>query len=176
MKPDALIVIDVQRELVGEHPYQATQLLERILALQTACRAKGIPVMFVQHTEDEGPLVHGEPTWHIESEIAPLPAEWVFEKHERSAFYQTGLDARLKALGAKKLLLCGMQTEYCVDSTTKAGFELGYSITIPQGCTTTYDNAILKASDIILFYERYIWNGHLATVEPLEQVLDSIRR
>ena len=175
MKPDALIVIDVQRELVGQHPYQEKQLLEKILTLQTACRANGIPVMFVQHTEEEGPLVHGEPTWNIAPEIAPMPAEWVFEKHDRSAFRQTGLDARLKALGAKRLLLCGMQTEYCVDSTIKAGFELGYSITVPQGCTTTYDNRILKASDIILFYERYIWNDHLATVEPLDAVLESIR-
>ena len=69
----------------------------------------------------------------------------------------------------------GMQTEYCVDSTIKAAFELGYAITVPFGCTSTYDNRLFHAPDLITYYERYIWNGNLAQGEPMEKVLESIR-
>ena len=104
----------------------------------------------------------------IASSIAPEPGEPVFEKHFNSAFRQTGLDAHLRLLGAKHLLLCGMQTEYCVDTSVKVAFELGYTVNLPVGGTTTFDNRIFKAADLITYYERYIWAGSLAKVLPVE--------
>lgn len=174
MKPDALIVIDVQKALVDDHPYQEETVLASIGSLIAACRGRGIPVVYVQHEEDEGGLVRGTEGWQVDSRIAPLAGDARFYKRYNSAFRDTGLHAHLQGLGAKNLLLCGMQTEYCVDTTCKVAFELGYSVTIPRGATTTYDNRLFKAQDLIRYYEYFIWAGSLAKTVPMDTALAEI--
>lgn len=176
MKPDAMIVIDVQQGLVAEHPYREAETLDGIARLADACRAQGIPVIYVQHEEDEeGGLVRGTSAWEIAEAVAPKPGEARFYKRFNSSFHDTGLHAHLQALGAKALLLCGMQTEYCVDTTCKVAFDLGYSVTIPRGGTTTYDNRLFTAANLITFYERYIWTGSLAQTAEVDTLLTAIR-
>lgn len=175
MKPDAMIVIDVQQALVAEHPYREAETLAGIARLADACRAQGIPVVYVQHEEAEGSLVHGTPGWEIAPAVAPHPGEARFYKRFNSSFHDTGLHAHLQALGARNLLLCGMQTEYCVDTTCKVAFDLGYSVTIPRGGTTTFDNRLFKAADLIIFYERYIWTESLAQTAEVDALLEAIR-
>ena len=175
MKPDALIVIDVQTALVALHPYEEDAFLARLRRLITACRRSKVPVIYVRHGEDvpEG-LVPGTPGWQIDASIAPAPGEPVVDKRFSSAFRQTDLQARLNAMGAKNLILCGMQTEYCVDTTCRVAFELGYAPTIPQGCTTTFDDGLFTAKDMQTYYENLIWDGRFARVLPLEDVLAEI--
>lgn len=174
MKPDALIVIDVQKVLVDDHPYQEDTLLGHIQSLIAACRSQGIPVVYVQHEEDEGGLVRGTEGWQIDSRLAPLAGDARFFKRFGSAFRGTGLHEHLHALGVRNLMLCGMQTEYCVDTTCKVAFELGYGVTIPRGATTTYDNRLFKAQDLIRYYEYFIWAGSLANTVPMETALAEI--
>ena len=175
MKPDALIVIDVQKGLTDAHPWQEEVVLANIQSLIAVCRSKGIPVVYVQHEEDEaGGLVPGTPAWEVDARIAPLAGEARFTKRFNSAFRGTELQAHLKAMGAQNLLLCGMQTEYCVDVTCKVAFELGYNVTIPRGGTTTYDNRLFTAQDLIKYYEYFIWAGSLAKTLPMEALLADI--
>lgn len=173
MKPDALIVIDVQTALVGEHPYEEKAFLERLQRLIAACRQAAVPVLYIRHCEDDEPegLMPGTRGWEIATPVAPLPGEPVIDKRFSSAFRHTELRARLTAMGAKNLILCGMQTEYCVDTTCRVAFELEYALTIPQGCTTTFDNGLFAAKDLLTYYERMIWDGRFARVLPLESVL-----
>lgn len=175
MKPDALLVIDVQTALVALHPYEEDVFLARLQRLITACRQNKVPVIYIRHGEDvpEG-LLPGTPGWEIAASIAPAPDEPVVDKHFSSAFRQTDLQARLDAMGAKNLILCGMQTEYCVDTTCRVAFELGFVTTVPQGCTTTFDNGLFTAKEMLTYYERMIWDGRFARVLPLEDVLAEI--
>jgi nicotinamidase-related amidase len=176
MKPDVMIMIDVQAELVDAHPYQGKTLIQNLQALLAACREQGVPVIYVQHSELDGSeLRHGSRGWQIARSVAPKEGEPAFEKHNNSAFRGTGLHEHLQAMGAKNLLLCGMQTEYCVDTTVKVAFELGYSVLIPSGATGTFDNEILPANKIIDFYENRIWSGGMATVVSMEAALVTIR-
>ncbi len=174
MKPDALIVIDVQKALVDDHPYQEETVLANIRNLIAACRSRGIPVVYVQHEEDEGGLVRDTEGWQVDNRIAPLAGDARFFKRYNSAFRGTGLHGHLQAIGAHNLLLCGMQTEYCVDTTCKVAFELGYNVTIPRGGTTTYDNRLFKAQDLIKYYEYFIWAGSLARTIPMDAALAEI--
>ena len=114
MKPDVLIVIDVQTALVDLHPYQKDAFLARLQRLITACRQHKVPVIYIRHGEDdpEGLMV-GTPGWEIDAAVVPAPGDPVVDKRYSSAFRQTNLQARLDAMGAKNLILCGMQTEYC---------------------------------------------------------------
>ncbi len=176
MKPDALIVIDVQTALVEAHPYREEALIHHLQTLLAACRAGGVPVIYVRHGEDEeGGLNPGTPGWEIAAAIAPQKGEPVFDKRYNSAFRGTGLHGHLQAMGAQNLLICGMQVEYCVDTTIKVAFELGYHVTVPRDATGTFDNDILPAEKIVSFYENNVWHGELATVVPMEDALASIR-
>ena len=69
------------------------------------------------------------------------------------------------------LILMGMQTEYCIDATCKAAFELGYGVVIPTGATTTYDNEFMSGEATVRFYEEKIWAGRVADLMPAEAVL-----
>jgi nicotinamidase-related amidase len=175
MKPDALIVIDVQQGLTDMHPYQEETVIGNIQKLIAACRKAGVPVIYVQHEETEaGGLVRDTPAWQVDSRIAPQDSDARFYKNVNSAFRGTGLHEHLQALGAHNLLLCGMQTEYCVDVSCKVAFELGYSVTLPRGGTTTYDNRLFKAQDLIKYYEYFIWAGRLAKTAPMDTLLSEL--
>jgi len=173
MKPDAMIVIDVQTMLVEAHPCNEETLIGNIQKLLSACRANGVPVIYVQHGDEE--LVHGTRDWEIASAVAPKAGEKVFEKHFNSAFRGTGLNDYLQSQGIKNLLICGMQTEYCVDTSVKVAFELGYAIRIPQGGTGTFDNGPFKGCDLIEYYENRIWQDAFADVVTMETELADIR-
>lgn len=175
MKPDVLIVIDVQKGLVNEHPYRENELIEIIQRLLEASRKNNVPVIYIQHEEnEEGGLVHGSDAWQIAQPVAPQPGEKIFEKQFNSAFRKTGLHEYLQSIEAKNIILCGMQTEYCVDVTTKVAFELGYDVRIPVEGTATYDNKLFSASDLVKFYQWYIWHNRYAQVVPVEALIADI--
>lgn len=175
MSYDALIVIDMQTALVKANPYNKTAVIANITELLTTCRIRGLPVIYIQHDGGAGDeLEHGSAGWELYEEIAPLPSEKVFEKQYNSAFRSTGLREHLDTIGAKNIILCGMQTEYCVDVTCKVAFEYGYKVTIPQYATTTFDNAFASGKDLSEYYENKIWNNRYAQVTGMGQVLSAI--
>ncbi len=172
VKSTALLVIDVQQGLLDWHPHHADALLRDIKALQDRARKSGTEVIFVRHNEDdkEG-LFLGCPAWEIGAAIAPADGERIFDKRYSSAFKDTGLDDYLKSRGIQTLVICGMQTEYCVDASVKSAFEHGYKVFIPKNGTTTYDASIAPADKLRAFYENDIWNGRFADVIPLDEAL-----
>lgn len=177
MNYEALIIVDMQTALVKAEPYNRTVVIENIKALLNACRKIELPVIYIQHDGGNGDeLEHGSSGWAIYEGIAPLPDEKIFEKQYNSAFRKTGLRAYLDEIGAKHIILCGMQTEYCLDATCKVAFEYGYKITIPQSTTTTFDNAFASGKDLLKYYENQIWNNRYAQVISLEQVLTGINQ
>ena len=76
---------------------------------------------------------------------------------------ETGLKEYLDQQGIEQLVLCGMQTEYCVDTSVKVGFEYGYKLVIPEGAVTTFDGEDIPAETLNEFYEN-IWAERFADV------------
>ncbi|GLB28577.1 amidase [Lacrimispora amygdalina] len=175
MNYDALIIVDMQTALVEAEPYNKVAVVENIKALLDSCRKKGIPVIFVQHDGGNGDeLEHGSSGWTIYKDIAPMPDEKIFEKQYNSAFRKTGLHEYLQEKGVKNIILCGMQTEYCLDATCKVAFEYEYDVTIPQSATTTFDNAFASGKELAGYYENKIWNNRYAKIVGMEQILKLI--
>lgn len=167
----ALIVIDMQQALLQDAPWQIDAVKENILQLRRAFREKGLPVIYVRH--DDGPetaLAKGSAGWEIMPELAPDKGEKVFDKQYNSAFRGTGLHDYLRALGVDTLVLCGMQTEYCVDATCKVAFELGYQVIIPRNATTTCDCDLASGGELVRYFEDSIWAGRYASVLPVNEV------
>jgi biuret amidohydrolase len=83
-------------------------------------------------------LVRGEPGHDIISELYPLPSEPVIDKPGKGAFYQTDLDLMLRNRGIETLLVCGVTTEVCVNTTVREANDRGYRCVVLADCCASY--------------------------------------
>lgn len=172
---DALLIVDMQNALTEGKPYRGAAVVENIRQLLLACRARGIPVVYVQHDGGAGDeLEHGSAAWQIEKKLTPMPGDAIFEKKYNSAFRETGLREFLSQLPVKNIILCGMQTEYCIDATCKVAFEYGFHVVIGKGTTTTFDSEFAGGERLAQYFEDKIWNGRYADVVPLEDLISEL--
>lgn len=174
---DAMIVVDMQRALVEAHPYNEKTVIENIKKLIETCRKNGIPVIYIRHDGGVGDeLEMGTGGWQICGDIAPEAGEKVIDKKFNSAFRRTELHSYLQSLQAKHIIMCGMQTEYCLDASCKVAFELEYHVTIPRDTTTTFDNEFAAAKELSRYYEDKIWNHRYANVLWVEEIVADLNR
>lgn len=148
--PTALLVIDVQRALTaGEWAaHDAQGLIARINGLITKARAARAPVIFVQHEDTEGPMTQGSPGWQLADGLLARPGDHHIRKSVCDSFHGTGLQALLQKLGVRELVVCGLQSEFCVDSTTRGALAQGFPVTLVNDGHSTLDNGVLKAEQI----------------------------
>ena len=156
----AFIIIDVQNILV-ETGFKTERLLDKISYLQNHARSKNIEIIYVQHIENSEAQTSED--WQLSALLNRKPDEKVFQKRYNSMFKETGLKEYLDQQGIQQLVLCGMQTEYCVDTSVKVGFEYGYQLIIPEGAVTTFDGEDIPAETLNEFYEN-IWEERFADV------------
>lgn len=168
----ALLVIDVQQAMIDEHPARMDEFMLNLKLLIDTAHQGGTEVIYVRHDGGEGDvLAYGTSGWQLEKSLHPRAEERVFDKRFGSAFRQTGLREYLVEREISRLVVCGMQTEYCIDTSVKVAFEFGYDVVIPAGGTTTYANPFLSGDKLINYYEHMIWNEPLARVVPMEEAL-----
>ncbi len=177
MENTVLLVVDVQSALVSSNPYNKSEFLANISTLISTARQKGMELVFVRHDSGTGTeLEYGTDGWQIVSDIVPASGEQIFNKKFSSSFRDTGLREYLDGRGVKSIILCGMQTDFCIDTTCRVAFEFGYRVIIPRGATTTFDNHLAKAENIVRYFENELWvGGRFAEVKPLEEVLCMIK-
>ena len=146
MSTKALLVIDLQNDVVAG-ALRTSEVVANIDSLVSGARSAGVPVIWVQHSDDY--LEKGSAGWEIFDELKPLPNEVRIYKTEASSFAETDLQAQLVSLGTKELVMTGAQTNYCINATSNAGVELGYQVTLVSDAHTTEDSETEKASDLI---------------------------
>ncbi|MBM7567107.1 cysteine hydrolase family protein [Paenibacillus sacheonensis] len=153
----ALIVIDVQNEMLDEaNPvYNSAEVIRNLRSLLSKARSEGVPVIYVQHEEGPGgSLVPGSEAWEIYAEIGPEGGELIVPKTTPDAFHGTVLHEALRARGIKHVVLTGMQTEICVDTTCRRAFSLGYGVTLVTDAHSTWSLGELSAEQIIAHHNR----------------------
>jgi nicotinamidase-related amidase len=173
MPTNALLVIDIQQAAFDGAfcpPIdRSSELVASARALIDAAHAVGEPVIFVQHCDAKGePFEEGTPHWQFHDQLTPQAGDLVVKKHASSAFENTDLEARLSALGARELIVCGLQSDFCVSNTSKSALALGYRVRIASDGHSTWDSNGESAAAIS---ERVN-----AELQSLGAVLDSTER
>ena len=157
----AVIVVDVQNDFcraegvlgkAGQPTGAAMKMIPTLQRLLGAARASGTPVIFVKTIHEAatdsdawtwrlpgGSVCCLKNTWGAEfTEVAPLPDEPVVIKHRYSGFINTRLDSVLRTLKIESLIMTGVATNLCVESTARHGYMLDYHIVFLSDCTAAY--------------------------------------
>jgi ureidoacrylate peracid hydrolase len=161
----ALIVVDVQNDFVspegsagkrGDDVGAAIAMIPNLTRLIDQARKVGLTIVYIRTTHSEwtdtaswiyrtsqksGLSTCREGTWGAEfyDGIAPLPSERVVIKHRYSAFINTDLNTVLKARGIQSILVCGVATNVCVETTARDGYMYDYYVTMIDDCSAAYD-------------------------------------
>ena len=135
----ALLVVDVQVGVMKE-AWEAPRVVRQIARAVERARAAGVPVVWVQHVNDEMPA--GSAPWRWVPELVPAPGEPLVGKHFNSAFEQTALEAELATLSTTHLVLAGAESSWCIRATAYAALERGYDLTLVKDAHTTVPMAL----------------------------------
>lgn len=159
MKKTAFIIIDVQKGMfLEEDPiYHGKELISNLKILLSRARASGIPIFYMQHNAPSGNLLTpGSKAWEIDNEIAPLKQDRVIQKTTPDSFYKTKLSEELRKQNINHLVLAGIQTEMCVDTTCRRAFSMEYEVTLVTDAHSTWDSDDLTAQQIIDHHNRLL--------------------
>ncbi|EZI30232.1 cysteine hydrolase family protein [Pseudomonas extremaustralis] len=148
----ALLILDIQVGLVHgpEKPWRCEALLQTVNTLMDKARSAGAPIFLARHIGPAGsPIEPGSPLTEVAQELKLLGDEVVFEKRRPNAFEMTDLADNLRSREVTGVVITGMKTQYCVDSTCRAARDLGFDAVLIADGHTCSDTPVMKAQDIV---------------------------
>jgi nicotinamidase-related amidase len=165
----ALLVIDMQRFFIDPTVSGFLQtglvIVPNVTRVIAAFREAGRPVIFTRHVHHpdghdlgimgwwwKGACREGSPESEIYAKIAPLPGEKVILKHRYSAFYNTDLETVLRGLKIEDLVICGVLTNLCCESTARDAYFRDYRVFFLADSTATITEEMHTASLLNLAY------------------------
>ncbi len=129
-----LVIVDTQVGVMSDL-WQAARVIQNVSCAVARARAQGVPVIWVQHSDEE--LAYASPDWQWVPELTPAPGELVIQKHFNSAFEQTPFEVELAKLGATHISLAGAATNWCIRATAYGALDRGYDVTLIEDAHTT---------------------------------------
>lgn len=168
----ALVVVDVQNDFCADGGYFSAvyddlsaiqQMVPRLDSFITSAREAGVPIVFVRAIYDEPyvsapwmerrsrgrapkPLCLSD-TWGAGFYVVrPQPGDLVVTKHRYSAFVGTNLDLVLRSMGIKTILVTGVATNVCVESTARDGYQMDYYVVFLEDCAATTSEHLQKST------------------------------
>ncbi len=177
----ALLVIDVQQGFDDpqwgerDNPDAEANIGRLVQAWSDASR----PLVLVRHdsVSPGSPLAPGSPGNAMKDVVADAPHDLFVTKHVNSAFYgEPDLHAWLQARGIRQLVVCGIQTNMCVETTARMAGNLGYDVTLPLDATHTFDlegpgGMRLTAAELVRATAANLQGGGFARVVTTDEVL-----
>lgn len=151
----ALLVIDMQQYFRG----LAEPILSNVISLIDVCRASGVKIFFTRHghrdPEKDGGMLsewwedviyYGSAEWGLIRELKVNEKETILDKNRYSAFFGTDLDEQLRVEGAEDLVICGVMTNCCCETTARDAFVRDYRVFFVADATATANKELHLAS------------------------------
>lgn len=158
----SLLMIDIQMDYFSGGRMEvpgAVQASEAAAGLLKAFRTKGLPVVHIQHVSTRpgaGFLLPGTDGIEFHQNVSPLPGEAVIRKNFPNSFRGTGLGSLLQGQKIERLVVCGMMSQMCVDTTVRAAFDAGYQCLVAHDAcaarTLTFQGTAVPAEQVHAAY------------------------
>ena len=172
-----LLVIDMQKGIADSELYDYEAFMDRTVRLIRAARENHVEVIYVQHDAGAGSgLSAGDSDFEIADPVAPEKGEKVFVKTINSCFGNKEFTEYMEQQEDKRLMIIGLQTNYCIDATVKSAFERGYEVIIPEGTNSTFDNDYMTGETTYRYYNEEIWPGCFGDCVTFDEALEMIRK
>ncbi len=147
----ALLIIDVQQSLVDEGIWDSKRIIDRLNQLIAKARNEQIPVVLVRDSR-----VEPDGAFHRALDQSSHDIEIV--KRFCNSFMETHLDKELRIRNIRRLVVGGIQSDFCVDTTCRQAAALGYDVVLVADAHSTLDNEYLKAAQIVAHHNRILRN------------------
>ncbi len=177
----ALVVIDLQKGIASREtaPHDADTVIKNATRLAEAFRSRKMPVFLVRvsaagperlnpQTDEQWKPPAQMPSEWAELVMAPGPDDHVITKKQWGAFYGTDLDLQLRRRGMRTIVLCGIATNYGVESTARFAYEYGYEQVFAEDAMSSMQAEAHEAS--VKFVLRRI-----GRVRKTEEILEALR-
>jgi len=184
MTDTALVIIDIQNDYFagGKMTLEGAEAAgAKAGAALAAFRERKMPVFHVRHLSVRPGATFFLPNTEgaeIHASVAPVAGEPVVEKNFPNSFRATDLDERLKSAGVKHLVVAGMMTQMCVDSSVRQAFDLGYRVTLlADACATraqAYAGQTVPAAQVQSAFLAAL-NGLFAKVVTTDEFLNALQ-
>jgi nicotinamidase-related amidase len=179
----ALLVIDAQDSFLAGPRWARRSNLDfeaNVGQLVEAWRAAGLPVIFVLHTDEDAAFQTDSPYFKLMSFLTPREGEPVLLKNTRNAFTSTNLQEILTARGVRRLVVTGIQTEQCCETTTRLAADLGYDVDFVTEATMTFpiphpDLPEELSTDEILRRTEYALRGRFARIARVDALVAEVK-
>ena len=182
IEQSALLVIDIQDSFKLGPRWERRnnpgfeQNVDRLLQ---SWRAAGLPVFFILHTDPDPGFERDSPLVKVMDFLSPREDEPVILKDTRNAFTSTDLQKRLDEKGVKRVVITGISTEQCCETTTRVAADLGYDVDFVTEATATFpiglpDGGEMSTDEVILRTEAVLRNrfARIAKVNELVEELE----
>jgi len=152
----ALLVVDVQRGVV-EEAHERDAVVANVAALVDRARLDGVPVVWVQHSDEH--LVQGSGAWEVVPELTPRDGEPRVHKRYGDSFEDTALESVLGELRVGRLLVAGAETDACIRSTLHGALVRGYDTVLVADAHTSGDRSAWGAPppDQVIAHTNLYW-------------------
>jgi nicotinamidase-related amidase len=145
-----LVIVDVQVAVMKE-AWDSQRIISNVATAVREARSNGVPVIWVQHSDDQLPA--GSPEWEWVPGLSPNSDETVISKQFVSSFEETDLEQVLDDLKASHIVLAGAATNFCIRATAYGALDRGYDLTLISDAHTTgtmeLNGTTINAADII---------------------------
>lgn len=162
-RKSALLVVDMQKFFLDPSSPTYTcggpAIIPNVKRIIDTFRKAGRPVIYTKHVHHpdgidagimewwwEGMCIEGSPESEIHDDIAPLPGEKVILKHRYSSFYNTDLETILRCLKIEDLVICGIMTNMCCESTARDAYYRDFRVFFPADGTGSINEEMHFAS------------------------------
>jgi nicotinamidase-related amidase len=173
----ALLVIDIQdsfQAVPGRWASRNNPKLEaNVLELIAAFRDASLPVIFFLHTDSDPGFRKTDPEFRLMDFLGRREDELLLIKNTRNAFTSTDLQQRLDAMGVRRLVIAGISTEQCCETTARVAADLGYDVDFVTEATATFPVGGFTADEIVARTEAVL-DKRFARIRKVSEVKEGL--